>query len=351
MDSGAALLRLVEQLYGGLVTSPPWEAFLNALGEATGATFATLIIGRGPAGVDAHVTPGADPRRTREYRDISLADPFIGLPEGQVIAFSEFVRHIPAPFRDWMDLSQSGQILGVDLRREPDINVRLRLTRDHSRPDFAAAERELLARLIPHLRTALELHARLTTTEAESQLFGGAMADLAVASLILDRDGRVLRRNAMADRLIERGAIRIGPDRRLMPASVAGRADLAGLLATPPQPGVEALLDLAAPNDGAMAARVRAVPSSAYGDGACLALFVADLSHPPGLTGERLRDRFQLTGAEAALAMQLAGGAALPDAARVLGIAYNTARSQLRAVFAKTGTRRQIELVTLLRSA
>jgi len=351
MDADAPLLGLVERLYDGLITSPPWEAFLSALGEATGATFATLIIGRGPSGVDAHVTPGADPRRTREYQDMSDADPFVGLPEGRVIAFSEFVRHVPAPFRDWMASAQSGQILGVDLRREPDVNVRLRLTRDHSRPDFALAERELLARLIPHLRIALELHARLTTTAAESQLFGGAMADLAVATLILDRKGRILRRNAMADRLLERGAIITGGTGRLAPPSAAGHTALAALLAAPPAAGTEAILDLSASGGEALAARVRAVPSSAYGDGAWLALFVVDPAHPPGLAAERLRDRFQLTPAEAALAMQLAQGAALPDAARALGIAYNTARSQLRAVFAKTGTHRQVELVTLLRGA
>lgn len=37
-------------------------------------------------------------------------------------------------------------------------------------------------------------------------------------------------------------------------------------------------------------------------------------------------------------------------AASELDIAYNTARSHLRAIFAKTGTHRQVQLVTLLRT-
>jgi DNA-binding CsgD family transcriptional regulator len=351
MDDDRRLIELIAQLYGGLVTSPPWEAFLRALGDATGATFATLVIGRGPSGIDAHVSPGADPQRTRQYCEISGDDPFVGLPEGRVVAFRDFVRHIPAPFRDWMDGAQTGPVLGVDLRREPDINVRLRLTRDRNWPDFGEAEAALVERLIPHLRIALDLHARLTTTAAESQLFGGAMADLAVATLILDHDGRVLRRNAMADRLLERGALALGPGDRLIAGTPSGATTLARLLADPPEPGAEQILVLTGPDGETLNARARAVPSSAYGDGARLALFLPDpaRAHAPG--SDLLRDRFQLTPAEAALAAQLAQGAALADAARLLGIAYNTARSHLRAIFAKTGTHRQVELVTLLRGS
>jgi DNA-binding CsgD family transcriptional regulator len=63
-----------------------------------------------------------------------------------------------------------------------------------------------------------------------------------------------------------------------------------------------------------------------------------------------LRERFQLTRAEAALALRLAEGESLADAAAALDIAYNTARSHLRAIFAKSGTHRQVQLVALLRS-
>ena len=81
-----------------------------------------------------------------------------------------------------------------------------------------------------------------------------------------------------------------------------------------------------------------------------IALFLTDPARPVGPSGESLRDRFQLTKAEAALAVQLIDGVALAEAAGILDIAYNTARSHLRAIFAKTGTHRQVQLVTLLRS-
>jgi DNA-binding CsgD family transcriptional regulator len=63
---------------------------------------------------------------------------------------------------------------------------------------------------------------------------------------------------------------------------------------------------------------------------------------------DALRATFRLTTAEARLASRLATGTSLDHAADALGIARNTARAQLRAVFAKTDTSRQAELVALL---
>src|SRR5262245_2313490 len=58
-----------------------------------------------------------------------------------------------------------------------------------------------------------------------------------------------------------------------------------------------------------------------------------------------LRCRFGLTPAEARLALQLVAGEPLRSAAAKLGISYETARTELKNIFSKTGTCRQAELV------
>jgi DNA-binding CsgD family transcriptional regulator len=319
MSDDTAFADLLQTLYGGLTRSPPWEDFLRALAAITNTTFATLLIGRGHARIDAHVTPGADPERTQEYQRISQADPFVGLPEGQVVSFRDFVHHVPARFRDWLDVARSSEILGVDLHRPPDVAVRLRLTREDSQTQFGDAERALLERLIPHLRIALDLHARLTITQAESQLFSSAMAGLAVATLILDREGRILRRNALATQMLEEGSIIAEQHGSFEVRTGSSAATINRILSSPPPQGEEIL-------------------------------FIADPSRPAGPSEEILRERFHLTRAESGLALHLAQGATLADAADALGIAYNTTRSHLRAIFAKTNTHRQVELITLLRT-
>ncbi len=57
---------------------------------------------------------------------------------------------------------------------------------------------------------------------------------------------------------------------------------------------------------------------------------------------------FVLTAAEASLAKEIAAGRSLRDAAEVLGIRYETARSYLKSIFSKTDTHRQGELVARL---
>lgn len=341
---------LLEALYGGLTQEPPWEGFLRALAEAAEATFATLLVATGPAGIEAHVTPDVHPDKAGEYQRLSDADPFVGLPEGQVVAFQDFVRHVPPRFREWLDKSGGGQILGVDLQAPSGASVRLRVTRDQSRPDFDDAQTSLIASLIPHLRIALDLHARLTSTQAERQVFSSAMEGLAVATLILARDGRILRRNAVAQRLLEDGRFIREEHGRLVPTMGTASASLARLLAAPPAPGEDVRFEIPAPDDPPLRGVARALPSAVYGDGAHVALFLSDPARAEGPDAESLRDRFQLTPAEAALAVQLAQGAALVDAARILDIAHNTARSHLRAIFAKTGTHRQGQLIHLLRT-
>jgi DNA-binding CsgD family transcriptional regulator len=61
-----------------------------------------------------------------------------------------------------------------------------------------------------------------------------------------------------------------------------------------------------------------------------------------------LRALYGLTPAETRLAQRLAAGDELKAAAAQLGIGYGTARAQLAAIFRKTETKRQGELVRLL---
>jgi DNA-binding CsgD family transcriptional regulator len=64
-----------------------------------------------------------------------------------------------------------------------------------------------------------------------------------------------------------------------------------------------------------------------------------------------LRCRFGLTPAEARLALQLVAGEPLRAAAVKLSITYETARTELKNIFNKTGTCRQAELVIVIVTA
>lgn len=68
----------------------------------------------------------------------------------------------------------------------------------------------------------------------------------------------------------------------------------------------------------------------------------------PPMSCEVIQKLFGLTPKEATLALRLAAGESLLDAARTLNMSPNTARTHLRSVFAKTGVDRQASLVRVL---
>lgn len=65
-------------------------------------------------------------------------------------------------------------------------------------------------------------------------------------------------------------------------------------------------------------------------------------------SAQHLRTLFNMTEAEARLAVCLSDGEPLRGAVEHLGITYGTARSRLTQLFEKTSTRSQSELIRLL---
>jgi DNA-binding CsgD family transcriptional regulator len=83
--------------------------------------------------------------------------------------------------------------------------------------------------------------------------------------------------------------------------------------------------------------------------GAELLLYVTPVIQHPGPPPEILQALFDLSPAEARVAAMIAEGCSVEATAQALSVKPNTVRMQLKAIFSKTGTNRQAELVSLLR--
>ena len=82
-----------------------------------------------------------------------------------------------------------------------------------------------------------------------------------------------------------------------------------------------------------------------------MALFIRDAERKSEASREMVRRLFDLTPAEASLALALANGLSLDEAADTLNIRKNTARAHLRSIFSKIGVTRQTTLVRVLLSS
>jgi DNA-binding CsgD family transcriptional regulator len=81
---------------------------------------------------------------------------------------------------------------------------------------------------------------------------------------------------------------------------------------------------------------------------AAVLVMILDAALPVEATGAELRQLYGFTATEAQLANLLMEGMTLEDCCGELGIRRTTVRMHLRNIFAKTGVRRQGELVSLL---
>jgi DNA-binding CsgD family transcriptional regulator len=227
----------------------------------------------------------------------------------------------------------------------------LALQRTEREGAFTDDDKRLLAELSPHLTEA----ATLSTAMGRSVVSGIADALRAIGrpALFLDRFGFVLDHNALADELFD-DELRVH-NRRLIIGDPNGKASFEDLVdrlrSTPDRAGFPTLTFLVRrERRSAVLAHVVPVPASARGPflGARALLLLSELQAAPRLEPRLVARVFGLTRAEATLASLIGVGMAPADAAMRLGVSRETVRNQLKAVFSKTDTHRQSELVLLL---
>jgi len=211
-------------------------------------------------------------------------------------------------------------------------------------------EGRYLAELGPHLARLVRLAQRFAANNLVSGL--SALERLNCAALAIDARGIAIDLNHPAEQLLgEDFNLRAGrpvardpaSDRRLQRFIAAALAAECSE-ALPSEPAVIASGE--SPWLVADAMPVTTFGSDFFSD-ARFILVLTDME--PALPDEtRLRMIFSLSAAEGKLAKTLAAGHGIEAAANSLSISRETARTQLRAIFAKTNTNRQAELSALL---
>ncbi|KMO31867.1 hypothetical protein VQ02_25305 [Methylobacterium variabile] len=216
------------------------------------------------------------------------------------------------------------------------------------RGPFAAEQVRPLAGLARRLGQAATLSEALGRAALDGTLRG--LDQVAQAALALDGSGRIVGANARAEALLD-AAFRIS-DGVLRVADPRARDEIAALAQAlqSRRPFAAGPVLVPRPDRRPLVLRVLPLAEAARSPflGASALLTITDLEAERRPDPTLLAQVFGLTAAEARLAAFLAAGASLEEAANALGIAVGTARSQIKAVFAKTGTGRQGALVALL---
>ena len=350
--------RLVRALYASLMAERPWHDFLTELRDQLRAEYATLIVSRAASVAPSLlVSPQGDPKGIEDYCDhLFRINPFTDLPEGKVVSQFEHLTERgfkqSAFYRDYLQFEDTSHILGFDLDTGGFV-TQIRITRTAGGAPYGADERGRCERIIPHIRQAMELYQRLENSRSEQRVYSGAVEQFALGAIILDAQHLILRCNPIAEAILAEGDGLVRAGRRLTLASARDDAAFRAFLRdTAASAGGAPVFRLERPSGRraiGILARPIAAPDYLQATGApALALYLADPERRMMVDIAALRELFDLTQMEAAIAASLANGLTVQESAIRLGVAHNTARAHLRSIYAKVGVTRQSQLVHLI---
>jgi DNA-binding CsgD family transcriptional regulator len=251
--------------------------------------------------------------------------------------------------------------LGADIRTDDGLECRLRVARPHREPPFSENDKALCTIVLPHLKRAVRLHSQLEVMDSERRLYASTVDRMLVGTVTLDETGAVLKSNPVAEEMLHEGdglrlvngvlradlAAENRDLQRLVKQALSGNTG--GKAAV-----VDAISITRKSTRGKLGVLVRSLPNTGSSKAKrrpSVALFIRDAERKSEASREMVRRLFDLTPAEASLALSLANGLTLDEAADGLHIRKNTARAHLRAIFSKIGVTRQTTLVRVLLSS
>ncbi|GLZ84656.1 hypothetical protein Pres01_07070 [Metapseudomonas resinovorans] len=349
---------LVNLCYECVLDEGAWRSMLEALASATGHQMGALLF--------------LDQRDQRpQVTAINLCDP------ASVEAYNAYYHQydpakdvlVPRPVGSWYhDLEDLGpqrirrdpyyqefhipfgmnNISCIKLHEEAGSGIYLSLLTAVGAALPEMQQRDLLQRLSPHLLRAARMSNRLQELKLDVARRDLLLERHPAPVWLLNGEGRVLFCNRQAERRMSQAAFAL-QDRqgRLHGKALDGRLQALIRQATGSE-GKHRAGWLSLAGDPPARLMVTPVPEASglapqhSGPLVLLAL----LEHQPG--SPWLADLFQFSRAEQRLAELLLQGLTPEACAERLNVSINTVRTQLRALFRKTETERQAELITLL---
>jgi DNA-binding CsgD family transcriptional regulator len=222
--------------------------------------------------------------------------------------------------------------------------------RGANQDDFSIEDEQRLAASLPEIRNLLQVRARLAVAERRARDLELTLARLPKAILHVEQKGRLAYANGAADALIRRGdVLQVLPGGRIKTKGVnAARFEKALIGAL--QHGEGSAFSLSSAEG--LSYQVTIAPlyaASAQSTVALISIVDPAATETPPIA--EFMGLFNLTRAEAEIAANLAAGQGLEEISEARQIQIGTARTHVKHILQKTGTRRQGQLVALLKDA
>ena len=370
------LFSLIDLIYACGTGERSWEDFLAAY-EARNPALKTAIVGYDAIGdaLNLSISGGFDPDFFESYRSYySKINPWVPLLQSVVEPPGVTWAHEHLPqyelektefYNDWVkpqDDIASGFAVNLIKDKSCFINLACNVSFKHgAEAENAAADMRILG---PHMQRAFHLYRHLDGQRVQTNAMEQVLDRLEAAIFIIG-DGYTLHfANREGEALLRCGTIVGGDgaghlvfldpiDRKKIEGQIFhlnGKASRASTtVKLRPDPSGKSLIALVAslPRDVETGQFNRNKSNGTPHDPRLL-IMLLDPVREWSARGSIITSAFGVTQAEARLAIGLMQGKSLRECSTAFGITYNTVRTQLQSLCAKTGVKKQTELILVL---
>jgi DNA-binding CsgD family transcriptional regulator len=357
---------LVSTIYEAALDFDCWPMVLERLSDALGGNGGGLAKHYLVTGGGAVIMARRDPIFTRlyaeHYRDVNVLFARMGrvpvetcVTDRDVMPKEEFFR--TEFYNGFLRPQDDHTFLSAYVLAENDCVATLNIGRSPRRGEWEQHHIDLMRRLAPHLHRAAQLNLCLGGARFDEESSAEVLNNLACGVIIVGGDGEAMFANRAAEAIVA-SADGISLDatglraaereqnsalRNLVAAAATGGADpkaAGGVLSLSRPSGRRPLAVLVAPLHVTPVLFLNRQPRAI--------VFVVDPERAPVVPEKYLQHLYNLTPAEAAVAVRILRGEGLQAVADNLRITLATVCTHRQRVFEKTGTRRQAELIRVV---
>lgn len=353
---------LLESIYDAALEPARWNDVVLKINAFVGGR-ACGLFSKNPIskfGV-THYYYGADPHFIQLYSEThSQFDPLTTLPPiGKIVSIPDLVRYDEyrsGPFyQEWLKPQGCVDAANVVLDDSlPEFPILLTVLSGKRMVDSEMRRR--LGLVVPHARRALAINQTIERKEHAAARFSEVLNGLSAGVFLVDSRCRVLHTSDAGYRLLDAQdslktaggmlTIRRAPDNQSLHQAIMDAS--AGSPTAKPH-----ALQFSDSEGQRFIAHISPLAPVTRSDDigekkATVAVFVQRAELRMGMHGDLIARTFKLTPTELRVLFAIVDVGGVPETARTLQIAETTIKTHLSRVFAKTGTKRQADLVKLL---
>ena len=365
--SGEVLSSIVGDIYDCVLNPEGWTGVMVRITETMDAAYSTIALAdiAGNHGRFAARSPW-DAERMRVLQEDYDFDAIPGLkavvvgdidtPVATLSHMSEAELQQTPFFQDWAKPQGLREGCIIKFVHTPDRIGLMGCTTRADREIISVEEQRFMASLSPHLRRASLIGDLLDQARVTASLYRQALDHLAVPVVLTGANAAILHANGAAQQMfsaqgpiLSRHGLLQAQNTAVVLALQEAIASAAGADASLGSRGIG--LPISAPGQPPAVAYVLPLTEGtarAAFRPACAAVFVSTTTSASPLPEAVLATLFDLTPAEARVLLRIGSGLSATSSAVSLGIGENTMKTHLNRIFAKTGTRRQADLVKLI---